>query len=145
MMMLGEALFATNATITYSPWFESCGDGAVFACEIMAIQREGDPPTGNVTAHLEIEVETKSTADDDASTITLTRQDSGEAWGDLFVGVITARYSGFKDLVRFKYLMILDVQAISLSAHFRMLPPMWQANCLNCSVEKELRTEVDML
>jgi hypothetical protein len=145
MMIQGETLIAGDGDcVAFSPWFEACGSGATFVVEVGP--RTGGPGT------FEIRVETKNTENDDASATTLDRVDTLGPWvafpdpsgGDDPVYINPARYTGFKELVRFKYVLEVEPPARRLSVHFRMLPPLWEANCLGCSIEDELARDVQM-
>lgn len=148
MMVQGETLMtgATGCTV-YSPWFEGCGSGATFAVEVGA--RTGGSPSPGI---FEIQVETKISDDADSAATTLPRADVEGAWLPVSAGlpdtnpeyISSARYSGFKELVRFKYLLATVSPAKFFSVHFRMLPPLWQSNCLGCSIEEELVKDIQM-
>jgi hypothetical protein len=135
----------------YSPWFEGCGSGATFAVEIGS-RTSGKPASGT----LQILVETKNSEDTDSTITVLERVDlplpgfwfpysaneEEEHSGSEYVS--TARFTGFKELVRFKYILATIEPEKFFSVHFIMLPPLWEANCLGCSIEERLERDVQM-
>jgi hypothetical protein len=149
-MVQGETLMTGDAgCVVHSPWFEGCGSGATFAVEV-GPRTSGKPTSGT----LQILVETKNSEDADSERVTLERVDVPGFWfpfsateeeehGDSDY-VSTARFTGFKELVRFKYVLAAIEPAKFFSVHFRMLPPLWEANCLGCSIEEKLERDVQM-
>jgi len=147
MMVIGEMLTCENGTTTsvFSPWFEACGDGATFAIEL-------GPRSPFDEGELEVRVQTKGLDEDDAAADYLDRKDETGSWvpwgplpfepDDSPILVSTARYEGFKELVRFQYLLETVPPVRAWRVHCRMLPPLWQNNCLECTVEKQLVSEV---
>ena len=144
MMLQGEMLVTGTAGLTvYSPWFEACGDAATFAIEVSGMT-PGSPSPGT----MEVRVQTKRLEDSDGEAATLDRVGGGFWWA-VASGVPKAdpvsvtRYLGFKELVRFQYLLATVSPAKTFWAHSRMLPPMWEGNCIACAVETELSNRAE--
>ena len=145
-MLQGETLIAGTGGLTaYSPWFEACGDAATFAIEVSG-RMSGSPIPGT----MEVRVQTKRLEDSDAEASTLDRVGGGFWWAVASgvpeadpVTVSVARYLGFKELVRFQYLLATVSPAKEFWAHSRMLPPMWEGNCIACAVETELSNRAE--
>ena len=137
MMLIGETLATgTLGLVVYSPWFEACGNAATFAIEVLSVS---SADAGGGAGQMVVQVQTKGLEDKDASAITL---DPGN-WTLTVAGVESMRFSDFKDLVRFKYILSVVAPSKDYRIHYRMLPPMWEGNRLCCSVETELSKDVD--
>lgn len=134
-MLLGQTLRAVtgNGTLTsvyWSPWMPRLGTKAVFGCNHIA------------SAGLDsfkIVVETKRSEDDNradsieevgasAATITLTA-DSVTTFerGNKLDGSDGSTDYGFRDLIRFKYIVKSSVDVRGW-VHFRMLDPSWETD-----------------
>lgn len=137
-MIIGESLIA--GTTTYSPWFEASGDAATFAVEIMGIVATGfEDPGGNVISQLVVNVETKKGDSPDGDASTLSGAIITSALGEAAV-----RFSGFSELLRFRYEVQLGTYSFYVM-HLRMLPPLWQCNQLQESLEGALEPSVQHL
>jgi len=135
MMVIGETLVAgSGGTTVCSPWFEACGNAATFVVEVLRFL------PGTNQGRLRIVVRTKNSEDTDPGTV-IERTDFAGQWDIVRVGVNSARYEGFLELVRFEYQLTVVAPNASCSAHLRMLPPIWESNCIDGDIEAFLEKE----
>lgn len=126
MMIIGESL--VSGVTAYSPWFEAFGPGATFACAMLAMTAPG-------TTELTIVVQTKNLLEVDEDATNLTPIGIG-SWVVGAVGIDSATYEGFLELVRFKY-SVASARGHDV-VHFQLLPPAWRDDCSVCRVEEYL-------
>lgn len=111
-MIIGQTLLGSGSDY-FSPWFPRQADAANFSAQIVAIGG-----TGTLT----VVVQTKNTTDVDPGTNIANGTFTGTAAGVIST---SSTVTGLKELVRFKY----NVNNLAGAfAHFRVLPPAWQAN-----------------
>lgn len=131
-MIIGHTIRApyNGGTATYfSPWFPRMGTKAVFGCNLIA-------SAGVATSGFRVYVQTKKSEDDNESTsvvdvgnqiVPTATADSVEAFelGNPIDG--TSGSAGFRDLVRYKYVLQSAASARGW-VHFRMLEPTWETD-----------------
>ena len=111
-MIIGQTLMASTSTKKfYSGWFSRQGNAATMVVEILH----------NVTAGIEVRVQTKNSEDADGA--------ASYATGSAITATsnaapVSGRFTGFKELVRFEY----AVTDTSGWVHFRVLNPSWETN-----------------
>lgn len=118
-MIIGDTIGAPPSpasTVVYSPWFSRQGDAATFALQIIEIDG----------ANVSLDVQTKNTDDADpgaSATVdgtAISNQTSTSTPHEV-------RYTGFEELVRFKYTVKGTGSSMGF-AHIRMLNPAWEVN-----------------
>lgn len=111
----------TTATDIYSPWFPRGGDYGLFTLEVAAIGGAG-PPT------LTVAMVQKNSSDpgngDAITTYSISRTAAGRTTIDFAAGG-SPTFSGFEELVRYKFTLSGGSANITSWATFRMLAPVW--------------------
>ena len=131
-MILGQVIRAPNgaAATYYGPWFPRQGTKAVFACNHI---------NSSEVSSLQITVQTKRAEDDNrndsieevgsAASISVAAADSVTTFerGNTIDGSDGSGTFGFRDLVRFKYVLTSNASKKSW-IHLRMLSPTWETD-----------------
>lgn len=115
MVVIGTTLHFQSAGTYYSPWFPRQGNAATFALELIA------QSAANIG--ITVTVWTKNQEDKDSSATQITTSTLEKA----SVGVASAYFKGFKELVRFKY-VVKNGTASGDWATYQMLNPSWETN-----------------
>jgi hypothetical protein len=111
-MIIGQTLM--GAGTYYSPWFPRQGDTANITTQVIGCSGNGS---------LTFIVQTKNIADTDTSPATLGTFSSTANTPGIYPTGGTL-ISNIKELLRFQYILT----TASSFAHFRVLPPAWEAN-----------------
>ena len=114
MVVIGTTLSHQSSGTYYSPWFPRQGNAATFSLELIA--------QSSASIGITVTVETKNQDEKDSSAdpVTGTLQTDD-------IGVVSLRFEGFLELVRFKY-VVKGGATLEDWGHFQMLNPSWETN-----------------